>query len=377
VENVTEKMESTESKPTSRPVPKRQGDSSSGAFLAMVIALAAAGGSYYLWQQHLIAEKDRKVLQQSINELLGAVEQRDQAQQTRIGAMREHTHSALEQRLNRIEQSMPEVNRQVIIQQQEWGVAEVDYLLRTAEHQLGLNRDIPTAIAALTKARDQLQQQTMGEYAGVVAAIEQRIAELSRLDTFEQINNRLSALISVSESLPFAVKAGGETVESELPTPTDEQAGITGKAKQWGEMVWHDVKSLVTIRRAEDTELPIIEPQQIQLWRTQLAIKLESARLAALQHNAALYQTALSEAKGVVVRYFDGEDDGVKGAMATLDGLAAIELDNAFPSLAGLRQQLHETQQREVPVEPFVPEGEAFPLPDELTPESNPWGIRP
>jgi uncharacterized protein HemX len=339
---MSEKTETIEKKPAAKPKPKKERDGSSGAFLAMLIALGAAGGSYYIWQQHLIAEQDRMVLEESIEELLTVVEQKDQAQQIRIEQLKSHQHNDVEQRVATLEQSLPELNQRLSVQQQEWGLAEVDYLLRTAEHRLQLNRDIPTAIIALEQAREQLTNHTNGEFVDVIGAIDQYIAEIS-----QQKGNGLepiSALIASSASLPVALAAPGEVVTNSAPQPLDEGAELMDKMKYWGKVVLHDIKSLVTIRKSDDRQQPIIGEQQAELLRGQLAIKLESARLAALQHNQALYSTTLAEAKGLLESRFDGTDTAVQGAIATLDVLGAIHVDTPLPSLNGLRQQLHAAQ---------------------------------
>ena len=339
---MSEKTEAVEKKAPAKPKPKKQRDGSSGAFLAMLIALGAAGGSYYIWQQHLIAEQDRMALEEGIEELLAVVEQRDQAQQLRIDQLKRHQHNEVEQRIAALEQSLPELNQRLTVQQQEWSLAEVDYLLRIAEHRLQLNRDIPTTTTALQQARDQLANYTNGDFDGVTSEIDRNIAELS-----QQRDNgieRLSVLIAGSARLPVAVAAPGAVVTSPAPQPLDEGAELAEKVKYWGKVVWHDIKSLVTIRRSDEQQTPIIGEQQVALLRSQFAIKLESARLAALQHNQALYAATLTEAKGLLEQRFDSGDQAVQGAIATLDELAAINVDTPLPSLNGLRQQLHAAQ---------------------------------
>ena len=356
---MSEKTEAVENKAATKPRPQKQRDGGSpGAFLAMVIALGAAGGSYYIWQQHLIAEQDRRALEQSIEELLSVVEQKDQVQQTRIEQLKAHRHDEVEQRLHALEQSLPELNQRLTVQQQEWGLAEVDYLLRSAELRLQLHRDTPTAITALEQAHEQLSNYTNGEYANLIDAISQKIGDLAQQQ--ENGLEPLSALIAGSAALPVALAAPGEVITSPTPQPLDEDAEFAEKVKYWGRVVWHDIKSLVTIRRSEDKQLPIIGEQQAEMLRSRLAFKLEGARLAGLQHNQALYAATLAEAKGLLEQRFDSTDVAVQGAIATLDTLGAIRVDSPLPSLNGLRQQLHAAQaanrQQVPPPEPAADE---------------------
>ncbi len=383
---MSEKTETEVKKAPAKPhPPRKQRDGSSGAFLAMIIALGAAGGSYYIWQQHLVAEQDRLVLEQSIEALLKVVEQKDQAQLARIEQLRQHQHSEVEQRIATLEHSLPQLNqqlnRQLTIQQQQWTLAEVDYLLRTAENRLQLNRDIPTAISALIQAGEQLKHYTNGDFSGVIAAIEQQITSLEQLeqDGPGHIINQLGGLIGAVESLPVVQAERGEALAATPPERPVQDAELAEKAKYWGRMIWHDIKSLVTIRHSDDTSVPMLNTQQQLLLQSELRIKLETARQAALNHNQSLYVVTLAEAGELIGRYFDSSDNGVSGAQATLEQLSALQVDTPLPSLLELRQQLHAVTftgevERSVPVEvpTELPTPEVLP---EVTPELIPESI--
>lgn len=344
---MSEQTETVEKRPPAKPKPKpkprKEGSGSSGAFLAMVIALAAGGGSYYVWQQHLIAEQDRIALEESIEQLLKVVEQKDQSQLARIEQLRSHNHDNVEQRLAALEQTLPNLSQQLTLQQHDWNLAEVDYLLRLAENRLQLSRDIPTAIAALSQARDQLIRYTGDNFSDLVAKIEENIESLAQLQqtSIAQINQHLGALIVALETLPFAVQAERDEKPRQAPQPLAKDAELAERVQYWGHVVWHDIKSLVTIRRSDEISRPLMNPEQRYLLQAQLRLKLETARLAAMGHDQPLYQASLSEAANWLRRYYDGSDDKVTSAQTTLDKLAAITVDPQLPSLQALRQQLH------------------------------------
>jgi uroporphyrin-3 C-methyltransferase len=370
---MSEKKETPEkAAPASHPPKKqRDGSSSSGAFLAMAIALCAAGGSYYLWQQHLVAERDRQALEQSIEQLLQVVEERDQAQQARIEQLRQHQHEELEQRLNALEQSLPDLSQQLSLQQRKWGLAEVDYLLRTAEHRLQLNHDIPTAITALSQARDQLLTHTDNRrFAEVIAAIEKTISTLANLEqnALGLATSRLGELIAAVDTLPFAIETARKAQQAEPLPPLAADATLADKLKRWGGIVWRDLKSLVTIRRNDEVSRPLLEPQQRYLLQTQLRIKLESARLAAIDHNQPLYRATLDEATILLHRYFDSSDPAVIESLATLKQLSGLQIDPQLPSLGALRQMLHTAMLQPPTGQPQPSEPEAAERPPQPQP---------
>lgn len=324
----------------------KQASGSSGAFLAMVIALAAGGGSYYVWQQHLTAEQDRQALRKSVEQLLTAVEERDRAQQARIEQLRDHHHATLEQRLGALEQSLPDLAQQLSLQQREWNIAEVDYLLRLAEQRLQLSRDIPTAIAALRQAQEQLLNYTNGNFAEVVAQIGDTIDSLLQLEQHNvtQVTTRLGGLLTAVDTLPLALQGGQPLAQEEPPQPPAADAGLSTRAAYWGHMVWHDIKSLVTIRRSDELTPALMNDERRELIQAQLRLKLEVARLGAAGHQQPLFETGLREAAELLERYFDDADNAVSATQATLRELATFSLNPELPSLQGLRQQLSAAQ---------------------------------
>lgn len=366
---MSEQTETVKKRPPAKHKPRTQSSGSNGAFLAMVIALAAGGGSYYVWQQHLIAEQDRAVLQQSIEQLLEVVEQKDQAQLLRIEQLREHQHSSVEQRVAALEQSLPDLSQQLSLQQRDWTLAEVDYLLRLADHRLQLNHDIPTAIAALSQAREQLIKRTNGNFTSVADTINENINILSRLEqnNINRIIARLGELISALDTLPFAGQTTRTEQPQQAPAPLAEGAEFSDRVKYWGRVVWRDLKSLVTIRRSAEISRPLMNPEQRYFLQAQLRLKLESARLAAMGHNQPLYRASLEEASSWLSRYYDSSDSAVIKSDATLNELLGISVDPELPSLQALRQQLH-TEQRQAPVIAPEPVTEQAQQPPFMTP---------
>lgn len=387
---MNDETETIESEGGDRPhteehIPKKQTSGSSGVVLAMIVAIGAAAGSYYVWQQFLVAEQDRKALEGSIAQLLQVVEERDQAQRERYEQARNHHHAQLEQRLAALESSLPRLGQQLNIQQQQWSLAEVDYLLRTADERLQLHRDVPTAITALRQAREQLSRLDNGRFTEVVAAIDAQIAQLGQLETQtpQQITRRLANVIAAIETLPFNHLPQKQGNEEKIPTPVTEKEGVSGKVSHWGSQLWQDIRSLVTIRHDGEASRPLAESQRRSLLLTQLHIKLETARLAAMERNQALYRSTLDEAIALLGRHFDRNDPAVAESIATLDQLAGLDVSPELPSLSSLRQLLQGAQMQpsataapamppEAPAEE-APATENGALPDQ-SPDQPQWG---
>jgi uroporphyrin-3 C-methyltransferase len=322
----------------------------------MVLALAAAGGSYYVWLQHLGAEQERQALRQRIEQLLEVVGQSDAAQRQRIERLAEHRHTGVEQRLETLEQSLPALGRQLALQQRDWSLAEVDYLLRLADHHLQLSHDLPGAIATLRQADEQLRRYGNGDYSAVAARLAAQIEQLTLLN--EQgsaaVIARLTALFNTLEGLPLAAlpNEGATPAKPVAPVTTpdatpDDSARLGGlgeRLRHWGRVVWQDLRSLVTIRHGDAQSHPLLSTEHRQLARTQLRLTLQGARFAVVTRNQPLFDASLQEAVDQLNHDYDTRDGAVVEALAALSGLATLNVNPALPSLQGLRQQLHAAQ---------------------------------
>jgi uroporphyrin-3 C-methyltransferase len=316
----------------------------------MVLALAAAGGSYYVWLQHLGAEQERQALRQRIEQLLEVVGQSDAAQRQRIEQLAEHRHAGVEQRLGTLEQSLPALGRQLAVQQRDWSLAEVDYLLRLADHHLQLSHDLPGAIATLRQAEEQLRRYGNGDYSAVAARLAAQIEQLTLLNGqgSAAVSARLTALFDTLEGLPLAALPGeGSTpakpvapVTTPDATPNDS-APLGERLRHWGRVVWQDLRSLVTIRHGGAPSHPLPSTEHRQLARTQLRLTLQGARFAVMTRNQPLFDASLQEAVDQLNHNYDTRDGAVLEALAALSGLTTLNVNPALPSLQGLRQQLH------------------------------------
>jgi uncharacterized protein HemX len=166
-------------------------------------------------------------------------------------------------------------------------------------------------------------------------------------DSIEQISAQLGKLLATLDSLPLAVQNKPEEKPHQRPAPVAEDAKLATRIKYWGQVVWHDIMSLVTIRRSDEISRPQTNPEQRYIIQAQLRLKLVTARLAAVSRNQTLYRASLTEAADWLNRYYDNSDSTVSEDYATLTELAALPINPELPSLLPLRQQLHTQQPRQ------------------------------
>jgi uroporphyrin-3 C-methyltransferase len=222
----------------------------------------------------------------------------------------------------------------------------VEHLLRIAAQRLQLARDVESAISALGSA-DRLLVATADPaflpVREVIAADLQALRALAAAD-HEGAAVRLNGLIRAIGSLPAVGPYGG--------APEDGgAAGGLGAAPvdDWREFLhslWADIRSLVTIRHQEAgrSPEPLLAPEQGYFLRQNLQLKLETARLALLKGDGALYETALAETGAWLTEYFDTDAAPVRAVLDTLEGLRGVKVDRELPDISDALRRLREVR---------------------------------
>lgn len=319
------------------------------ALLALLVALAAAGGGYWLWtqleRQRMAAQQDNQAMQGRLAQLVS--EQKELA--TRLGL----ATTALDQvhadtRL--LTDALNKINDRLGRDRQAWVVAEAEYLLQLANRRLLLERDVAGAIAALSAADQRLAALNDPLLTRTRARISEELAALRALPPLD-VEGIALELGALSKAVDGLVLAGGPRAEATVETAGEEEE-TSGWRALMGKM-WADIRGLVEVRHHEAGSLPLLTPDQRLLLRQNLRLKLETARLALLRGQGPIYLAALQEADEWVERFYDSESAATVGMREALGRLAAIDI---APELPAIEQSLHAL--REVGTSPEAEEGE-------------------
>ncbi|HEC19690.1 MAG TPA: hypothetical protein ENI97_10155 [Gammaproteobacteria bacterium] len=310
--------------------------------LVFVIALAAAGlAGYDFWLLRLQAPINAQVinLQNSFEARIGQLEQQLRNTQSRLSAEAQARQSA-EAEHQALKAALQSVNERLGRSTLAWRMAEVEYLLTVANDRLLLARDRQTAIAVLETADSRLK--AIGDPA--LLKVRKKIAgELTALRAVPAVDIpgvvlKLTSLAEAVPQLPLLDK-------KRLAVATEKQQRPAVKDwKQIPSVVWQDIKSLVQVRRHQQPTEPLLPPQQAGFLYQNLQLKLEQAKLAALQHDTAVFAAVLREATQWLDSYFEPEATEVQAMKSALAELQGVELQPELPDVSGslreLRQEL-------------------------------------
>ncbi len=226
---------------------------------------------------------------------------------------------ALTERLNQLAQAAPPSER-------EWKLAEVEYLLRVANHRLLMEQDVATASGLLQAADAILEVLDDLALHPVRAALADELLALSGSEgaDVQGLYLRLDALKRQLEALALA-RPQYRLAESD--ETADEPSGLL-------EAVAAEFRQLLQFRRIDATVKPLLAPEESVYLELNLRLMLEQAQLAALKRDQVVFESSLGSAQEWVRSYLDQDDPDVQATLEMLAELGQVQLDLQLPDLS-------------------------------------------
>lgn len=343
------------------------------AILALLIALATLIGGYFVWHE---VQRQAEWQQQ----VLGQVDARGTALDTRLQTFKDRLDSdlAAAERSRReleaaqrnlagaqsgLEDALGTLRARVSRSHSDWTLAEVQYLLQVASLRVQLERDVTTAIAALTSADQRLRALADPGFTGVREEIVRELAALQAvaLPDLPGIALTLDTLAGEVEKLPLKdaqvrAAAAGESAA----VAAEAQGDWWQRIQQVLGTIWDALRSLVVVRRNDAPIGPLLAPEQQFFLYENLRLQLATARLAALRGETDIYRSSLKTAASWLDTHFDAQAAQVAAARGELERLAALDIRPALPDVSvSLRLLREQMQQIEPPVAAAPESGDA------------------
>lgn len=318
------------------------------AAVALALGLAVAGASYLnfsRWQladlqaQSMSTEIDK--LQSSFNSQLGEIQQQVsgmQRQDLDLNLTSEKLRSDLSLQTDSLKQLGQQVKALAADKGKDpmlWRLAEVEFLLSVANHQLVLERDLDTALIALQDADRRLEAIGDPALIPVRKLIASETTKLNSVDVPDVTGMalRLSSLVDNIEKLPLVNRERVKTDLAVDDSMVDNVSELMAK-------IMKDLKGVVSIRRSDQPIEPLLPPDEQHYLSQNLALKLEEARIALLHRDTATFRQNLTDTREWVQRYFDQNSAAVTTVFATMDDLQGVELKPELPDISGSLREL-------------------------------------
>lgn len=280
--------------------------------LAVLVLFAVA-----IWRLHdrtLQAERNEAVLQEAVSEL-----RRDLAESLRSNNL---AIAAVQEKLAKQQGSQEDLRALVAGGAESFAEAQrrhaAEYFIQQAAQRLSLNQDVHGALAALDGAAQELissKLATNQELRKRILNDRQRLSTMGSIDVLAIARQLATLQNAVNGLLPI----GPSLEDSHYLISKD--AGNTG----WlGDLksTWQQFSGDWFLVRKHDSEV-VSPPDAAEGRRIKLALSLalSEARLAALQHETASYQEAISRALRLLDQYYANAD----GSAELRTGLQSLQ----------------------------------------------------
>jgi uncharacterized protein HemX len=318
--------------------------------LALLIALAAAAGSGYVWKE----QQSQRILEARVAELGRDIDRRaadldrvltsvdelirvDREIDTDLIGLTARVEGelalfeALPDRVARLEATVEKVPGISQKSRMAWLRSEAEYFLRVANAQLNLAGNVEVSLRALELADVQLRALADPALTPVREAISDERAALRAVPRpdAEGIVLTLGSIAQSLDSLPFAKTAPGSFRGAE-----DESADESGWQRAWRVIV-DALKSIISVKRDDQEIVPLLMAAEEAMLIRSLDVDLQIARLAVIRSQGEVYRRSIDSVRDRLRTYFDVDATEVAAVLGTLDELAPAELPEELPDISG------------------------------------------
>lgn len=217
-------------------------------------------------------------------------------------------------------------------------LAEAEYYMQIANAQLQLANNPRLASLALSMADERVIQLSNPALTDVRRALADELAALAVMDKpdIEGAILTLASLARVVESLPLA---SATESDDETQEELDPDAGAVDRA-------WASVKDamsgLVKVTPPEQAKLALLSPDAAYFLHSNIALQLQSARLALLRGEQAIFEQTLDDTSSLLSDYFDGDSAQVVSAQQTIAEIRNNVFTTAVPDISESLQLLRQ-----------------------------------
>lgn len=252
------------------------------------------------------------LLQEQLNDFKGILSDQASRQAEQLKAAKKE----LQQSVERLQHQLDKTHENLLM-------ADAEYLIRAANQRLRVIGDVKTALAALEGADRRLKETGDPALFEVRKALAEEIARLKNVQAPDLvgISSRLLALEDKAKELPLFLPHAGKAAAQAPEKAEGDDSG------------WQGFKDLIVIRRTDQPVDAVLAPEEAQVIRHALVLKLETARIAAMRGDEALYQRNLNAARDWLAAHFDREDKAIQAAISEIESLQQSPVEVRLPQI--------------------------------------------
>ncbi|MBV7404782.1 uroporphyrinogen-III C-methyltransferase [Enterobacter sp. ENT03] len=366
---VDETREAVDTRPQPEKAPKHErANKTSLVISAIAIAIAlAAGVGLYGWvkQQNATQSETSDALVNQIS----ALQKAQETQKTQFEGIIKQQASQLEDAQRQqatLAKQLEDVQQKVATisgtDAKTWLLAQADFLVKLAGRKLWSDQDVTTAAALLKSADASLADMNDPSLITARRAITDDIASLSGVAQvdYDGIILKVNQLSNQIDNLRLA-----DNNDDDSPMDSDSSE-LSSSISEWRvnlQKSWQNfMDSFITVRRRDETAVPLLAPNQDIYLRENIRSRLLVAAQAVPRHQEETYKQALDNVSSWVRAYYDTDDASTKAFLDDIDKLSQQSITMNVPeSLQSqpILEKLMQTRVRNLLAQPGAAAGEA------------------
>ncbi|HBT4727695.1 TPA: uroporphyrinogen-III C-methyltransferase [Klebsiella variicola subsp. variicola] len=347
---------------------KKAGNKTSLALsaIAIAIAIAAGIGLYGLNKQQATRQNAttselsgqlaalQKAQESQKSELEGIIKQQaDQLSQAK------HEQETLTKQLDELQQKVAVISGS---DAKTWLLAQADFLVKLAGRKLWSDQDVTTAAALLKSADTSLADMNDPSLIGARRAITDDIATLSAVSQvdYDGMILKVNQLANQIDNLRLA---DNNDDDSPMDSDSDELSSSISEWRVNLQKSWQNfMDSFITVRRRDETAVPLLAPNQDIYLRENIRSRLLVAAQAVPRHQEETWKQSLDNVSTWVRAYYDTDDATTKAFLDEVDKLSQQSITMTVPETLqsqALLEKLMQTRVRNLMAQPAVTAGGA------------------
>ncbi|MGV4197604.1 uroporphyrinogen-III C-methyltransferase [Citrobacter freundii] len=258
-----------------------------------------------------------------------------------------------------------------------WLLAQADFLVKLAGRKLWSDQDVTTAAALLKSADASLADMNDPSLITARRAITDDIASLSAVTQvdYDGIILKVNQLSNQIDNLRLA---DNDTDDSPMDSDSSELSSSISEWRVNLQKSWQNfMDSFITVRRRDETAVPLLAPNQDVYLRENIRSRLLVAAQAVPRHQEETYRQALENVSTWVRAYYDTDDAATKAFLEEVDQLSQQSISMDVPETLqsqAILDKLMQTRVRNLLAQPATAPVAAAPAPSTDAPATAPQG---
>ncbi len=315
-------------------------------FMLVAIAISIAG-IIMLWQKQQEGEQKSRQQLRSQSQLISVLESEIRKYAGTQDQLRNEIDSKVTTEINEIEQSIADIKELGSKSYRDWVLSESEYLLQIANHRLQLEGDIDTAKKALRIVDSKI----MGlEDPSLLPVRKQLADEISALESTRPPDIHgmvltLNSLQAMSPQMKLKISILPKNIQKIVQEDNTEKLSI----QDWElilDKIWNELKTLIVIKRHDQSLAPVLTVEQQQTIRHILQLKIQGIRTALLNKQAELFMESIRDTLDWLYKHFNDDDPNVILLESRLQEFQAVQLNVKLPDISGSLRILRSIQKQ-------------------------------